>query len=126
MRSDHGRLLRAELLAALRDLNIPVTTAAGARVTPTVVGRGPGVRLELGNRDAGTLAAHLVPAAALRPYPGAVLWHIGRHKLVVVHRVISPVRLALRDRDRNWPHIVPYITHISQLTIPDAAGLEGL
>jgi hypothetical protein len=77
---------------------------------------------ELDPAEARRLTAHLVPAARLRPFAGAVLWHRGHQDLVTVHKVLSPVRCAVRTG--RMLRGVPFTTHIRELSLPSAQQIS--
>jgi hypothetical protein len=110
-------MIRDDLDKALRGLGL-------GQVILTLANRetGPRMELELLPDGAESLRDRLAPAAALRLFPGAVLWHIEQQHLVVLHKVLSSIRLAVRSRD--FLHGVPYIVHVSQVRLPALAELD--
>jgi hypothetical protein len=114
---DEARAVRDELTEALRVLQLDsVRVRIGDLPSGSVL-----LSLALDPASAARLTAHLAPAAHLRPFPGTVLWHQGHEAIVTVHRVLTPVRLAIRSQDLLQG--VPFMTHIRELRLPTRAEL---
>jgi hypothetical protein len=110
-------MIRDDLDKALRGLGL-----GNLAVTLADQEAGPRLEIKLSPDGAGILRDHLAPVAALRLFRGAVLWHTEQENLVIVHKVLSPIRLAVRSRD--FLGGVPYVVHVSRVRLPALAELE--
>lgn len=82
--------------------------------------------MDLEAPDAEAVLDHLTTGGRLQPYPGAVLWHVGKRRLVVVHKVLSPSKVSLRylsDRKLKAP---PFDAHPFQLSLPMIEEIRAL